>query len=265
MKHYVYALAAAMVGAGCAGSSMQMQGSEQELLPQVDVVQVKENSNKALRIAQEAKLKADNVNSKLVEMDHRLTHIDDKASRVTIAKIEEIETQLSLIVEAVKDLQVQIDALEAAPRVSAPQKKKAAKPSGFSPSRAYGILNPSDVYFLYNQGLRTYDKGQFKEAKNLFSEVIAEYPESIYTDKAQYWIGECYYAMQEYAKAVASFKKVRDIAGCEKNDDAHFQLAKALSKMGHNSEAHNEFKNFLTRFPNSAYVDQARTHIKRLQ
>ncbi len=258
---------ASVVFAGCAGPASKMNSTQDPLLPQVDVVQVKENSNKALRIAQEAKLKTDNLNSKLAEIDHRLNHINEKASRVSIAKIEELEVQLSLIVEAIKDLQAQVTTLKQMPR-SAPQKKTQQTPKAppsFSPTSAYSILNPSDAYFLYNQGLTTFDKGDYKKSRHIFSEVISKYPESMYSHKSRYWIGECYYAQGEYAQAIASFKKVKDVSNFEKKDDAHFQIARALYQMGHTNEAKNKFKNFLTRFPNSPYVTQVENYLSRLK
>ena len=93
MKHLcsvVSVVAALVLLGGCAASMEQGAGSE-ALLPEIDVVQVKENSEEALRLAQEAKLDIDVINTKLTEIDNKLISFQDDLSSVSPAKIEEIE------------------------------------------------------------------------------------------------------------------------------------------------------------------------------
>ena len=99
---------------GCAASRQQL-GNE-ALLPEIDVIQVKEHSDEALKLAQEAKLDVEVVTNKLTETDNRLILLSEEVSSVSIAKIEELENRLALLIEAYKDLQAQVTALEAMPR-----------------------------------------------------------------------------------------------------------------------------------------------------
>lgn len=238
---------------GCAGSAKNMQNDT--LLPEIDVVQVKENSDEALRLAQEAKLDVEVVNTKLTEIDNKLVLLNEEISSVSIAKIEELENRLSLLIEAVKDLQSQIDALEVMPRVK--NKKKPAGPATFSVS--------SPEYAAYQNSLHTFNARKYKEARVLFSDVLKQYPQGKYADNCQYWIGECYYALGDYAQAIASFKKVFAYPNSSKADDAQHKLGKCYLKMGQNGLAKSSWKKLIDRYPGSEYVPRAQKSLAELK
>ncbi|MBD3344538.1 MAG: tol-pal system protein YbgF [Chitinivibrionales bacterium] len=237
---------------GCAGSAKNVQN--EMLLPEIDVVQVKENSDEALRLAQEAQLDVEVVNTKLTEIDNKLVLLNEEISSVSIAKIEELENRLSLIIEAVKDLQAQIDALEVMPRVKSTRKPKG--PATFSVS--------SPEYAAYQNALHTFNARKYKEARVLFSEVLKQYPRGKYADNCQYWIGECYYALGDYAQAIASFSKVFDHSNSSKADDAQHKLGKCYLKMGQNGMAKSAWKKLIDRYPGSEYVPRAQKSLVEL-
>jgi starvation-inducible outer membrane lipoprotein len=104
---------------GCAGSMKQIQN--EALLPEIDVIQVKENSDEALKLAQEAKLDVEVLSNKITELDNKQIVLSEEISSVSAAKIEELENRLSYLVEAFKDLQAQIKVLEAMPVYTPPK------------------------------------------------------------------------------------------------------------------------------------------------
>ncbi|MBD3320525.1 MAG: tol-pal system protein YbgF [Chitinivibrionales bacterium] len=238
---------------GCAGTAGNAQNDM--LLPEIDVVQVKENSDEALRLAQEAKLDVEVVNTKLTEMDNKLVLLNEEISSVSIAKIEELENRLSLIIEAVKDLQAQIDALEVMPRVKVTKKPRG--PATFSVS--------SPEYAAYQNALHTFNARKYKKARMLFSDVLKQYPQGKYADNCRYWIGECYYALGDYAQAIASFSKVFDYPNSSKADDAQHKLGKCYLKMGQNAMAKKAWKKLIDRYPGSEYVPRAQQSIADLK
>ena len=48
-------------------------------------------------------------------------------------------------------------------------------------------------------------------------------------DNAQYWIGECDFALKDYASALEAFHKVFQYSKTEKDDDAQFKLGLCYS------------------------------------
>ncbi len=66
-------------------------------------------------------------------------------------------------------------------------------------------IEPSEAY---RQAKADYDKGNFELALAGFQNYVARFPGTTQSDKAQYWIGECYYSMKEFNKAVDAFSHV---------------------------------------------------------
>ncbi|MFW6221887.1 MAG: hypothetical protein ACOC4C_05410, partial [Fibrobacterota bacterium] len=83
---------------GCAPSLDQMEN--ETLLPEIDIVQLKENSDEALKLSQETKLEFQTINSRLTDIDNRIVVLNEEVSSVSLAKIEEIENRLALLIEA---------------------------------------------------------------------------------------------------------------------------------------------------------------------
>ncbi|MBN1306823.1 MAG: tol-pal system protein YbgF [Chitinispirillaceae bacterium] len=244
---------------GCAASRQQL-GNE-ALLPEIDVIQVKEHSDEALKLAQEAKLDVEMVTNKLTETDNRLLLLSEEVSSVSIAKIEELENRLSLLIEAYKDLQAQLTALEAMPRSYA---KKSAGKATFSPASAIPLLGSTE-YELYQSGLRTFNNRVYDKAIEIFTDVIKQYPNGEYADNARYWIGECYYALGDYASGIASFIHVFDRKNSSKADDAQFKIGLSYLKMGQQAMAKAELNKLIDRYPASEYIERAKKYLGEIK
>ncbi|MBD3395681.1 MAG: tol-pal system protein YbgF [Chitinivibrionales bacterium] len=262
MSKYVWRCVPACIGAallmGCASSVKQLE--EEALLPEIDIVQLKENSDEALKLAQEAKLEVQVVNTKLAEIDNRLVVLSEEVSSVSLAKIEEIENRLALLIEAYKDLHEQIAALEALPSV---KKKGGSAAPTFSPSAAGKIVTSSE-YEAYQNALRAFNSRTYDKAHKLFTELLEKYPSGTYASNAQYWIGECHYAQAKYADAIASFDKVLSYAKSPKADDAQLKIGLSYLKMGKKTHAKESFNLLVNRFPHSEYVPRAKKYLAEL-
>ncbi|MFP4417158.1 MAG: tol-pal system protein YbgF [Chitinispirillaceae bacterium] len=246
---------------GCAPSLDQMEN--ETLLPEIDIVQLKENSDEALKLSQETKLEFQTINSRLTDIDNRIVVLNEEVSSVSLAKIEEIENRLALLIEAYKDLYETVSALEVLPQVRVNKKKTRPAPT-FSPTSAAGLLS-SNEYDLYRKALDTFDQRNYQKARKMFADVLKQYPEGKYSANSHYWVGECFYAMGDYASAIAAFNKVLEYARGTKKDDAQMKLGMSYLLMGNNSQAQKEFTNLVNRYPNSEYIPRAKRYLTNIQ
>jgi tol-pal system protein YbgF len=255
------AVAALALYAGCAGTAPKTQADA--ILPEIDVVQVKENSEEALKTAREAKRDIEVINSKLAEIDNRLGSPSGDASSTSPAKIEEIENRLALLAEALKDLQAQVVALQnaSAPRVSAraPQTGAAA----VSPSSAAAA--PGSENEAYQNALRVFNGRNYEQAQKLFSDIIKQYPAGTYADNCWYWSGECSYAMLDWPRAISMFQKVFEFTNSSKADDAQLKLGMCFMKTGQSALAKAEFRKLIERYPGSEYVPRAQKYLSEMK
>lgn len=239
---------------GCAGT--KPLSTTDAILPEIDVVAVKENSEEALKLAQESKLEVQMVNTRLIEIDSRLVAMSDEVATISSARIEELENRLSLIIEAIKDLQAQVEQIRATP--FAPPAAKKQGPATFSPSSAIDILKATPEYTAYQKGLKLYEAKNYKSAIAQFKEVQNQFPEGKFADNCFYWTGECYFSLEDFAPAIASYQQVITFRTSTKADDAQFKMGLAFLRMGQKTSAKTEFSKLMDRFPASEFVPEAR-------
>jgi tol-pal system protein YbgF len=252
---------------GCAGTARTPKPASEAILPEIDVIQVKENSEEALKLAQETKLDADVLNSKVAELDNKIVGLSEDASNVSLAKIEEIENRLSLLIEAFKDLQAQVTALQnaPAPKYAKPAPAAPPPPAVFSPAGTSPLLPNSPEYDSYQTALRTFNSRNYDAALKLFADIIKQFPSGAYGDNCYYWSGECRYAQRDWAGAIASFKRVFDFKSSAKADDAQLKIGMAYMKMGQTALAKSELKTLIDRYPASEYVARAKKYLSEIK
>ncbi len=117
---------------------------------------------------------------------------------------------------------------------------------------------PSSEYeATYQQAREAFEARDYNTALNLFQSLIASNPNHPLADNAQYWIGECHYALRKYDAAIIDFQKVFTFPNSNKLADAQFKLVLCYLKKGEPEKAREEFQRLQTEFPNSPYVQRA--------
>jgi tol-pal system protein YbgF len=247
--------------AGCAGTAPKTQGDA--ILPEIDVVQVKENSEEALKAAQEAKREIEAINGKLAEIDNKHVSPSGDSSGASRAKIEEIENRLAFLAEAVKDLQAKVAALQDASNPRSPVRGAQPGPSAALPLPAASGGGPEND--AYQNALRAFNSRNYEQAQKLFSDIIKQYPSGAYADNCWYWSGECSYAMLDWTKAISLFQKVAEFTGSSKADDAQLKLGMCYMKTGQAALAKAEFRKLIERYPGSEYVPRAQKYLSEMK
>jgi tol-pal system protein YbgF len=278
-KRSLLLILSSIVILGCAANMKSIEN--ETLLPEIDVVQVKENSDQALKLAQELKLDVEALSSKVNENDNKISLLADDVSSVSAAKIEEIENRMALLIEAVKDLQIQIKALgnvslHAVKKTSAVPADATFSPSEVQQSSQKKISNSKSPVVetvtksqteallessedeLYSTGLRTWNSHNYKEAIVIFNNVLQKFPNGIYGGNANFWIGESYFALGEYASAVKAYDKVFAFKGSSKIDASMYKIGITYIKMGQQVLAKQQLTNLITRYPSSDYTSKAK-------
>ena len=70
------------------------------------------------------------------------------------------------------------------------------------------FLSENDYEESYGRSLRYYQDGSFDKAIGSFSEFVVSFPDAELTGNAFYWMGESYYAKEDFEEALLNFQKV---------------------------------------------------------
>ncbi|WNB16879.1 tetratricopeptide repeat protein [Marivirga arenosa] len=114
-----------------------------------------------------------------------------------------------------------------------------------------------DRELLYRMGYVAYQQKDFKEAIQLFEEVGIE-KDSLSQFNA-YYLGELYLKNENYRYAANAYEQAKLLdfnRGI--TEESHFQLAKLYLQESNVSKAVSELKSFISQYPNSNYVTEAK-------
>ncbi len=122
-------------------------------------------------------------------------------------RIAELSQKLDDRAVKIAELSARVDELDAKVKLLSAGTPTAASPTaaGKGKSSTPKTIEPSEAY---RQAKHDYDKGHFDLALAGFQNYVVQYPDTSTVDKAQYWVGECYYSKKEFSKAIEAFAKV---------------------------------------------------------
>jgi tol-pal system protein YbgF len=111
---------------------------------------------------------------------------------------------------------------------------------------------------LYERGFALYANRQYDQAILVYQNFLSRYPEDVYSDNAQFWIGESYLHMDKVAEAEAAYRKVlreyehKNSLDGYKTPEAIYRLGTLAQKRSDQRAARYYFANVAQRFPESS-------------
>jgi tol-pal system protein YbgF len=119
---------------------------------------------------------------------------------------------------------------------------------------------------LYNDAYQTYQKGDMEEARRKFELFLKHYPNTTFSDNAQFWIGETYYAKKDYEKAVLEYEKVMvKYPEGDKVPAALLKQAFAFLELGDRLNGRNLLRRVIDRYPQSEQAEIARKRLEAIR
>ena len=146
-----------------------------------------------------------------------------------------------------------------------PALKREKNPGKVVPVKAKIATSAKSFKDNYDKALGEYRDRNFKSGIKLFRALLSIDKNHSLSDNAQYWIGECYYHLANYRKALSEFDKVLRYKDSNKKDSAILMRGKALKHLGQNDNALKQFRSLITQYPRSAYTKRARELIAELE
>lgn len=122
------------------------------------------------------------------------------------------------------------------------------------------------------RALQLFDKHDYFEARTQFRIVTLNAPGSAIVDKAQFYLAECHFHMEEFIIAAEEYKKLlRLYAKSEYLDDAQYKVAMCYFKLSPKSaldqkytwQAIEEFQKFMEDYPDSDLKAQAQAYLQQ--
>jgi tol-pal system protein YbgF len=143
------------------------------------------------------------------------------------------------------------------------QKQSASGMSSYATE--YGDVASGEYEERYQESLSLFNNRDYQNAIESFESLLASQANHSLADNAQFWIGECHYALGQYKKAIIDFEKVMTFPKSNKNDAAQFKLGLCYLRLGDKNKAREEFQRLVDLYPRSEYLKRTQTHLQELK
>jgi len=123
-------------------------------------------------------------------------------------------------------------------------------------------IGKTDKESLYAAAYGLFKEGKYEKARESFENFLKQYPDTEFSDNAQFWVGECYYFEKKYEKAIVEYDKVTKNFP-EGNKFPYALLKQGLSflKLGDKASAKLLLQQVIKDFPNTSQARIARAKL----
>ena len=111
---------------------------------------------------------------------------------------------------------------------------------------------------LYESGYTTFRRGQYWQAIGYFSRLLKAFPGYKRTENALYWMGESYFALKRYEKAISYFDKTLQNGFTHKDEDALVKKGNSYFMAKRFDLAAREFQRYIRNYPNGRHIETAK-------
>ena len=191
--------------------------------------------------------------------------IMDLRSSVIILQSEiiELKENLKIAEELNRSLQNRIE--DRSTRLSTLEDYPNAYKTSGSTANYRSELGSENIEESYKTALAFYLESNYEESINSFESMINIDDSHELSDNAQYWIGESYFGLGNYTKALSAFQIVLTYPQSNKNDYAQFKIGLCLLKLKKEYQAYAAFQSFIDSYPESELISRVIVLRDRIQ
>lgn len=116
----------------------------------------------------------------------------------------------------------------------------------------------------YDDALKSFRLHKYDAAVKGFKAIIEGGSGAELTSRAQYWLGETYYAQKKYNQALPMFQESLKQKNSEKKADAQFMIAQTYEHLGSKAKAKAAYEKVVKNYPMSKNVKRAKARWAKL-
>ena len=219
-----------------------------------------------------------------VEQLNRITQLesDVKALRALVEQLQNENQQAGERAKAQYiDLDSRLSRIESAPSqppAPASGKGPAVKPPAHAPAPvtpkvappaappAAAVTAPAVTeQAAYDAALGAVRADQYADSAQRFNAFVQQYPESALLPNAYYWMGESYYATQNYQLALDAFKTVATrFPESPKAPGAMLKIGYSLDGLKQRTAAQSALQDVIAKYPDSEEASQAQSRLRAI-
>lgn len=143
--------------------------------------------------------------------------------------------------------------------------EKNGKPPAVLTKEASGKAK-TDKESRYTAAYELFREAKYEKSREAFETFLKQYPDTEFSDNAQFWIGECYYFEKKYEKAIIEYEKVtKNFPDGNKVPYALLKQGLSFLKLGDKASAKLLLQQVIKDFPNTSQARIARAKLVEIK
>jgi len=129
-----------------------------------------------------------------------------------------------------------------------------------------GVFKPNgfNIQSAYKKAMADFQARRYEAAIGKFNEICVVAPSNSLADNAQYWIGECWYALRDYERSRTAFQKVFSFPKTNKAADARLMIGMIHLHLNNRENAREELHMVVDQYPSSDAARIAAVKLKEM-
>lgn len=118
----------------------------------------------------------------------------------------------------------------------------------------------------YSKAFALLKEGRYQQSIEAFNNYLKKYPQSKYSDNAQYWLGEANYVSRDYKKSLEEFQRlIARYPESTKIPGARLKIGYVYFELKNWSEARETLQQVIKLYPDASVANKAKERLDRMQ
>lgn len=222
--------------------------------------QTEVNSHELAELKEKQRKLYNDIDRRLQQLQGGTTSTEaDSPPLETVTPTEQVtpsgnETTNALTVETVKDDEGVV------PEQATPADENAEEPALETTTAEESEIKPDPLAIQseYQEAFNLLRDAEYDRAITEFDRFLSKYPDSQYSDNAQYWMGEAYYVTRRFNDAITEYMKlVSNYPESQKVPNSLLKIAYSYYEMGQKKDAEKILNDLIKQYPGTSAAADA--------
>ncbi|GAB4320438.1 MAG: tol-pal system protein YbgF [Candidatus Zixiibacteriota bacterium] len=128
------------------------------------------------------------------------------------------------------------------------------------------VIPDIDPSQLYENAFLDVRKGNYELAIQQFRDVLEFFGTTDYAPNARYWIGECYYSLEQYDSAIVEFDALlENHPMSERIPTALYKMGRCYEELGRPTRARTYYERVIQEYPNSLEAKPSQSRLAQIR
>ncbi len=126
-------------------------------------------------------------------------------------------------------------------------------------------VDPQKAEAVYQRAFKLLKESQYDQAEKAFKEFLKDYPDTAFSDNAQYWLGETNYVMQKYDIAINEYQTLLNtFPDSKKVSHALLKIGYSYAELGNASDAEKTLTEVMKQYPGTTAARLADERLRKI-